>query len=72
MADHNVSDYLKFIPQHLCDPPMWYIRELDYVTMKELAINQVEMHKAILQAQIDASEKTLAILGRAGARSGDS
>ena len=56
------SDVLAFRPGHLCDPPPWFIRELDFRTLKDLAINEVEMHKAILKAQITASEKTLEIL----------
>ena len=59
----TATDILPFRPGHLCDPPPWFIRELDFRSLRELAINEVQMHKAILQAQIDASEKTLEILG---------
>lgn len=66
MVDKNLAatDVLAFRPDHLCDPPPWFIRELDFRVLKELAINEVEMHKAILQAQVKASNKTLKILAQ--------
>jgi hypothetical protein len=56
------TDVLAFRPGHLCDPPPWFIRELDFRVLRELAINEVQMHKSILKAQIAASNKTLEIL----------
>ena len=53
---------LSFHPEFLCDPPPWFIRELDFNTLRELAINAIEMHKSILEAQVRASDKSLAIL----------
>lgn len=70
MANGDVQlqavDYLRFRPQHLCDPPPWFIRVLDRDTLRKLAINEIEMHKAILEAQIKASERSLEILARMG------
>ncbi len=65
MVDNKLAatDVLAFRPGHLCDPPPWFIRELDFRVLKELAINEVEMHRAILQAQVKASDRTLEILG---------
>jgi len=60
----QASDILAFRPDHLCDPPPWFIRELDFTTLRELAINEIEMHKAILVAQVEASNKSLEILAR--------
>ena len=57
-----VMDVLKYRPDHLCDPPPWFIRELDFRVLRELAINEVQMQKDILTAQIEASNKTLEIL----------
>lgn len=66
MVDKKLAapDVLAFRPDHLCDPPPWFIRELDFRTLKDLAINEVEMHKAILEAQVVASNKTLEILAQ--------
>ncbi len=68
MADG--SELLKFAKIHLCDPPQWFIPELDFRTLKALAVNEVEMHKAILDAQSAAAERTLAILESAQAAGG--
>lgn len=56
------TDVLAHHPRHLCDPPPWFIRELNFRVLRELAINEVQMHKAILDAQVEASIKTLEIL----------
>lgn len=56
------TDVLAFRPGHLCDPPPWFIQQLDFRSLRELAINEVHMHKAILHAQIEASNRTLEIL----------
>lgn len=56
------ADILAHHPRHLCDPPPWFIRELNFRVLRELAINEVQMHKAILEAQVKASDKTLEIL----------
>ena len=66
MVDKKLAatDVLAFHPDHLCDPPPWFIRELDFRILRELAINEVQMHKAILEAQVEASNKTLEILAQ--------
>ena len=66
MVDNKTAttDVLAFRPDQLCDPPPWFIRELDFRILRELAINEVEMHKAILEAQVEASNKTLEILAQ--------
>lgn len=66
MADKKLAatDVLAFRPGHLCDPPPWFIRELDFRVLRELAINEVEMHKSILKAQIEAANRTLEILAK--------
>jgi hypothetical protein len=64
MVDKRLAatDVLAFDKKHLCDPPPWFIRELDFRVLRELAINEVQMHKAILEAQVVASNRTLEIL----------
>ena len=39
MVDNKLAatDVLAFRPGHLCDPPPWFIRELDFRVLKELA-----------------------------------
>jgi hypothetical protein len=65
-AQLPIAEALKFVPHHLCDPPYWFIRELDKNVLQQLAINEVEMHRAILEAQIKASERSLEILKQMG------
>lgn len=64
MEQRNLAamDVLKYHPGHLCDPPPWFIRELDFRVLRKLAINEVQMHRAILSAQVEAANKTLEIL----------
>ncbi len=66
MSDKKLAatDVLAFRPGHLCDPPPWLIRELDFKVLRELAINEVKMHQAILEAQVEASKITLEILAK--------
>ena len=66
MADIRgpASELLAFQPQFLCDPPPWYRVELDRDTLRDLAINAVQMHKDILEAQIRASERSLEIMAK--------
>ena len=59
-----IPEALSFRPKFLCDPPPYVLEHLDKVTLRELAINEIEMHKVILEAQIKAADRTIAIMSK--------
>jgi len=67
----QLPESLMFRPKFLCDPPPWVMEHLEVDILRELVINEVEMHKEILaaqirvlEAQIKASDRTLEILSQ--------
>jgi hypothetical protein len=63
----QLPDVLAFHPEWWWDPVPWpWLREqLDPRVIRELAVVQIELRKAALEANLKATQKTLEILQKA-------
>jgi hypothetical protein len=68
MADQKAQalpEALKFNLEIWWDPiPPWLVPQLDARVLRELAVVQVELRKAVLEANVKATDRTLAVLNK--------
>jgi hypothetical protein len=59
----DLPELLQFKPWPPWDPvPWWILRHLDERVVRELAVIQLETHRAVLDVQVKSIERTLAAL----------
>ncbi|MFY9556857.1 MAG: hypothetical protein WAV20_16485 [Blastocatellia bacterium] len=60
-----LPEALKYNLEIWWDPiPPWLVPQLDVRVLRELAVIQVELRKAVLEANLRATDKTLGALGK--------
>ncbi len=60
-----LAESLLFNRRWWVDPvPDWIIHSLDKATIRELAVNQLQLQRHMLEAQLKSIEQTLNILGK--------
>jgi hypothetical protein len=61
--DSPLPDLLQFRPWPPWDPvPWWILRYLDERVVRDLAVVQLEAHRAVLEVQMKSIERTLGVL----------
>jgi hypothetical protein len=67
LPDAALPEALQFRPWPPWDPvPWWILRFLDERVVRELAVVQLEAHRAVLDAQAKSIEKTIGVLKGGG------
>ncbi len=61
----ELPEALKFRPRWWWDPvPDWIVRHLEREELLELAVIQVELHRAMLDLQVKSTDRALKLLQR--------
>jgi hypothetical protein len=64
-AEYALADSLIFRHRWWWDPvPDWLIKEIDRNALRELGIAQIQLQRAVIEAQLKAVDQTLAILSK--------
>jgi len=64
--DLDISERLQWNPKWHWDPvPWWFVEHLDRAVLKDIAVNQLELQRDILQLQVKSISQTIDLMSKA-------